>query len=116
MFFPPMLSKVKSSLPDLTNTPVLSANTTLDARQRNCGRSALHIGGVVNNRVEPSALVYRHPFYRERHVQLRFKRSCYAFAKFDCVTGWTSLSVFVRERPGICPIGNAKRCGLVNDL
>jgi hypothetical protein len=25
-----MLSKVKSSLPDLTNTPVLSANTTLE--------------------------------------------------------------------------------------
>jgi hypothetical protein len=30
MFFPAMLSKVKSSLPDLTNTPVLSANTTLE--------------------------------------------------------------------------------------
>jgi hypothetical protein len=30
MFFPTMLSNVKSSLPDLTNTPVLSANTTLE--------------------------------------------------------------------------------------
>jgi hypothetical protein len=30
MFFPTMLSKVKRSLPDLTNTPVLSANTTLE--------------------------------------------------------------------------------------
>src|SRR5258707_12938415 len=41
----------------------------------------------------------RHPFYRERHVQLRFKRSCYAFAKLDCVTERPSLSVYVRERP-----------------
>src|SRR6516162_1368238 len=104
MFFPTMLSKVKSSLPDLTNTPVLSANTTLEkihnlhARQRNGSRSALHVGGVVNNRIEPSALVYRHPFYGERHVQLRFKRSCNAFAKLDCVTDWPSLSVYVRER------------------
>src|SRR5262245_179250 len=30
IFFPTMLSKVKRSLPDLTNTPVLSANTTLE--------------------------------------------------------------------------------------
>jgi uncharacterized glyoxalase superfamily protein PhnB len=29
-FFPAMLSKVTSPLPDLTNTPVLSANTTLE--------------------------------------------------------------------------------------
>src|SRR5215471_16484322 len=86
----------------------------LHARQRNCSRSALHVGGVVNNRIEPSALVYRHPFYRERHVQLRFKRSCNAFAKFDCVTDWPSLIVYVRERPRICPIGNSKRCSLVN--
>jgi len=33
----------------------------LHARQRNCSRSALHFGGVVNNRVEPRALVYRTP-------------------------------------------------------
>src|SRR5262249_24838396 len=88
----------------------------LHARQRNCSRSALHVGGAVNNRIEPSALVYRHPFYRERHVQLRFKRSCNAFAKFDCVTDWPSLRVYVRERPLICPIGNSKRYSLVNDL
>src|SRR5215813_4662197 len=86
----------------------------LHARQRNCSRSALHVGGVVNNRIESSALVYRHPFYRERHVQLRFKRSCNEFAKLDCVTDWPSLSVYVRERPRICPIGNSKRCSLVN--
>src|SRR5262249_32998426 len=65
----------------------------LHARQRNGSRSALHVGGVVNNRIEPSALVSRHPFYPECHVQLRFKRSCNAFAKFDCVTDWPSLSV-----------------------
>src|SRR5262245_60325664 len=87
----------------------------LHARQRNCSRSALHVGGVVNNRVEPSALVYRHPFYREPHVQLRFKQSCSALANFDCVTDCPSLSVHVRERPLICPIGNSKRSSLVND-
>src|SRR6516164_6384929 len=65
----------------------------LHARQRNCSRSALHVGGVVNNRIESSALVYRHPFYRECHFQLRFKRFCNAFAKFDCVTDWLSLIV-----------------------
>src|SRR5215467_8574593 len=98
MFFPAMLSKVKSSLPDLTNTGAICEHHAgkvhnLHARQRNCSRSALHVGGVVNNRIEPSALVYGHPFYRECHVQLRFKRSCNASAKFDCVTDWPSLIV-----------------------
>src|SRR5215471_6219404 len=99
MFFPTMLSKVKRSLPDLTNIPVLSANTTLEKSTIFMRDSEIVVDPhsmsaisltIASNRV---ALVYRHPFYRECHVQLRFKRSCYAFAKFDCVTDGPSLSV-----------------------
>src|SRR5262249_35325256 len=86
----------------------------LHARQRNCSRSALYVGGVVNNRIEPRAHVYCQPFYRERHVQVRFKLSCNAYPKFDCLSDWPSLIVYVGERPRICPIGNSKRCSLVN--
>jgi hypothetical protein len=51
----------------LTSTPVLSANTTLEKStiftrdSETVVDPALHVGGVVHNRVEPSALVYRQP-------------------------------------------------------
>jgi hypothetical protein len=63
MFFPTMLSNVKSSLPNLTNTPVLSANTTLE-------KSTIFMRDsetVVDPRFKPADLLFLRspPFARQ---------------------------------------------------
>ena len=89
IFLLAMLSNVISSLPDLTNTPVLICEHhagkvyNLHARQRKRRRSALHVGVAVNHCLEPRVLTSTGSILFEGYVQRFLERLRYALAKFD---------------------------------